>query len=96
VELPAEANIAGESDSVHLAHAIREDRVCLTRDYSDFDNLHDLLMIAQGHHPGILLIREENNPRRDMRPRDIVRAINNVQAAGISMDDQCHVLNHWR
>jgi predicted nuclease of predicted toxin-antitoxin system len=96
VQLPVDAGIAGKEDSVHLARAIKDGRVCLTRDYVDFENLHDLIMIAQGHHSGILLIREENNPRRDLTSRDIVRAIRNLEVANISLMDQCQVLNHWR
>jgi predicted nuclease of predicted toxin-antitoxin system len=96
VVLPAEVGTAGKDDSVHLAQAIKEGRVCLTQDYVDYENLQDLIMIAQGHHFGILLIRQENNPRRDLTPPGIVRAINNLEAAKFAMADQCQVLNHWR
>jgi len=68
----------------------------LTRNYRDFENLHDLILETQGHHPGILLIRKDNDPKRDMKGSDIVRAIQKLAAAGMKLADQCTVLNHWR
>ena len=41
----------------------------------DFTLLHDLVLLAGGHHPGILVVRRDNNPIRDMSPGAIVRAI---------------------
>ncbi len=48
VLLPADAGLAGADDAVHLTRAIAEDRVTLTRNYRDYENLHNLLMQAQG------------------------------------------------
>jgi predicted nuclease of predicted toxin-antitoxin system len=75
VQLPADVGMAGKPDSVLLAHAIREGRVCLTKNYADFEDLHDLVMIGKGHHTGILVVRQDNNPRRDMDEGDIVRPL---------------------
>jgi RNA polymerase sigma factor (sigma-70 family) len=58
--------------------------------------LHDLIMQAAGHHPGILVIRRDNDPKRDMTPRGIVQAIGNLIAAGVALQDQFTILNHWR
>lgn len=96
VQLPRDVGMAGSDDAVHLTHAIRDQRVCLTKNYGDFQNLHNLIMEAQGHHPGILLIREDNDPKRDLKPRDIVRAIANLLSAGVPVADGCQALNHWR
>jgi Domain of unknown function (DUF5615) len=96
VQLPADAGMAGSEDPVHLAHAIRERRAALSRNYTDFQNLHDLVVAAQGHHLGILVVRQDNDPRRDLTPRGIVRAIRNMLAARIPVDDHYIVLNHWR
>ena len=41
VEVPAGVDLAGEEDVVHLTHAVREDRVCLSGNYRDFRNLHN-------------------------------------------------------
>jgi predicted nuclease of predicted toxin-antitoxin system len=96
VLLPADLGIAGAADPVHLRHAIREQRVFLTHNYDDFRFLHDLLLEGQGHHPGILVVRRDNNPHRDMKPPTIVRAIGNLTAAGVPIADEYTVLNHWR
>lgn len=78
VLLPANVGFAGAADPVHLRHAIREKRVFLTHNYDDFRLLHELLLEGGGHHPGVLTIRRENNPQRNMKPPHIVRAIANL------------------
>jgi hypothetical protein len=70
--------------------------VFLSRNYDDFEELHDLIMEARGHHPGIHLVRQDNNPKRDLTPPGIVRAIGKLVAAGVPVADQCMILNHWR
>jgi predicted nuclease of predicted toxin-antitoxin system len=96
VQVPADVGLAGRSDAVHLAHAIREGRVCLSRNYRDFEELHLLVLQAQGHHPGILLVRRDNDPKRNLSARDIVRAVRNLEAANVPLADQCYVLNPWQ
>jgi hypothetical protein len=53
-------------------------------------------MVARGRHPGILLVRRDNDPRRNMTHQRIARAIQNMLAAGVEMTDQCQSLNAWR
>jgi len=96
VQIPADVALIGEQDSVHLAHAVREDRVVLSRNYDDFENLHKLILQVQGHYPGIFIVRRDNDPSRDLKPAGIVRAIRNLLAAGVPISDQFHILNHWR
>jgi hypothetical protein len=100
VMTPAQAGTAGEDDPVHLTRAIRESRVLLTGNHDDFKKLHELVLAASGHHPGILVVRKDNDPNRDMRPRDILRAIRNLLAHllanGLSNADEFHILNHYR
>jgi predicted nuclease of predicted toxin-antitoxin system len=96
VTTPADAGLVGSEDPVHLTHAIAEDRACLTKDHYDYLLLHNLIMQAQGHHPGILVVRQDNDPRRDLNQQGIVRATNNLLAAAIPTDDQYIILNHWR
>jgi predicted nuclease of predicted toxin-antitoxin system len=96
VEVPADVGMAGKEDPLHLAYTIRTSRVILTRNYQDFEHLHLLVMQSQGHHPGILVIRRDDDPRRNMSPKDIVRAIHNLLAAGVPLDDQYYVLNQWQ
>ena len=61
---PTEAGIAGEEDPTHLMCAIRTSRALLTHNYDDFKLLHDPVMLAGGHHPGILVVRKDNDPTR--------------------------------
>lgn len=96
VRLPAEAGLAGKPDAVHFTRAIAEDRVLLSRNYDDFEILHNLVMQARGHHPGILIVRRDNDPRRNMLPHDIVRALRNLEAAGLSLADTYGDLNPWQ
>jgi hypothetical protein len=88
--------MAGKDDPVHLGHAVRSNRVLLSHNHRDFENLHNLVMIVGGHHPGILVVRRDNNPKRDLDERGIVRAIGKLVAAGAGLADNFHVLNHWR
>jgi predicted nuclease of predicted toxin-antitoxin system len=96
VQVPADVQLTGEDDPVHMAHAIDEGRVCLTEDHDDFGKLHHLILRAQGHHPGVLAIRRDNNPKRDLKPGGVVRAIAKLLAAGVPIADNFHVLNQWR
>lgn len=93
---PADIGMSGAEDPVHLTCAIRESRVLLTGNHDDFEDLHDLMMQGQGHHPGILVIRRDNDPRRDLTPRGIVHAIAKLLAANVPIADQFIILNHWR
>jgi hypothetical protein len=88
--------MAGADDPVHLAQAIREDRALLSHNHHDFEDLHNLLMVGAGHHRGILVVRRDNNPRRDLDEKGIVRAIGKLLAAGVPIADYFHILNHWR
>jgi hypothetical protein len=96
VQQPAQAGLAGQDDSVHLRHVIRCARVLLTHNYKDFNNLHELILDAGGHHPGVLVVRRDNDPSRDLSPQRIVRALRNLCQSGIPINDRLHILNHWR
>jgi predicted nuclease of predicted toxin-antitoxin system len=97
VQIPADVGLLGSSDQVHLAHAIRQQRVMLTRNYRDFDALHDLVTAAaNGHHTGILVVRFDNIPRNNMSAGDIARALRNLENAAVSIADSYFELNHWQ
>jgi predicted nuclease of predicted toxin-antitoxin system len=97
VQVPADVGLAGSSDHAHLAHAIRQQRAIVTRNYGDFDDLHDLVILAaNGHHAGILVVLYDNNPRNAMSPGDIARAVRNLEKAGVAIADSYHELNHWQ
>lgn len=88
--------MVGKPDPVHLTRAIRDEHVCVTKNYDDYAFLHALLMQAKGNHPGILVIRQENDPTRDLTPKGIVTAIRKLEMAGVPVANEYIVLNHWR
>lgn len=96
VLLPVALGLSGAKDPEHLRRAIREQAVLLSHNYEDFELLHELLMEGQGHHPGILVVRKDNDPSRDLKPPGIVRAIRNLESAAIATADQHIILNQWR
>jgi predicted nuclease of predicted toxin-antitoxin system len=96
VVIPADLGTTGENDPVHFLKAIQANRLLVTHDHDDFDELHALVIGSGGHHPGVLVIRRDNDPTRDLKPPGIVRAIHNLEAAGVPIADLVHVLNQWR
>jgi predicted nuclease of predicted toxin-antitoxin system len=96
VVVPADALLVGAADPRHLLHAVRNGLVLLTRNHDDFQDLHQLVQATQGRHTGILAIRFDNDPTRDMKDAEIVRAIRNLEQSGAPMGNEFHILNHWR
>jgi predicted nuclease of predicted toxin-antitoxin system len=96
VQIPSDVGLSGQHDVSHFMHAIPSNRVLVTHNHDDFKRLHELLLVASGHHPGLFVIRRDNDPTRDLRPRGVVAAIRKLLASGVSIPDQVHILNHWR
>src|SRR5438132_4704875 len=96
VQLPGDVKLSGAHDAVHFKHAIGEGRVILSHNRKDFAFLHELVLGAGGHHPGVWIVRKDNDPRRDLTASGIVRAIGRLLAAKVNLADELHVLNHWR
>jgi predicted nuclease of predicted toxin-antitoxin system len=96
IQIPADVGLAGKKDPEHLMYAIKSSRVFLTHNHEDFELLHTLVLLVGGHHPGILVVRRDNDPTRDLKPKGIARAIRNLLAAGVPIPDELHILNHWR
>lgn len=90
------ATMLGRSDPVQLTLAIRENRMCLTANYDDYEELHLLIQEANESHPGILVVRQDNNPARDLTVKGIVAAIRKLEAAAVPIANEYVVLNHWR
>src|SRR5262249_30501722 len=96
VVIPADAGLTGASDPRHLTYAVQQQLVLLTRNHDDFEDLHLLVQATGGQHPGLLVVRSDNDPGRDMKDRDVVRALANLERAGVPVINELHVLNHWR
>jgi hypothetical protein len=84
------------SDARVLVWAVAQGLPVLTRDHEDFADLHDLILAVGGHHPGILVVRFDNDPRHNLTERTIATALSNLESSGITLADTIHVVNHWR
>jgi predicted nuclease of predicted toxin-antitoxin system len=93
---PSDVGMAGATDPRHLEFAIKEGFVLLTCDNKDFKDLHDLLQTAGGTHHGILVVRFDNDPKHDMKPKHMVAAIKKLEQSGLDLTNQLVILNHWR
>jgi predicted nuclease of predicted toxin-antitoxin system len=96
VATPSDVNLFGASDPRHLLHAAKHSQTMVTRNHDDFEDLHELIKAVGGQHHGILVVRLDNNAARDMKDRDIVRAIANLVNSGAPVIGEFYVLNHWR
>lgn len=94
--MASDAGLLSESDPRVLAWAISQALPVLTRDYKDFRDLHDLVLTARGHHGGILVVRFDNDPANNLSDRAIAHALTKLESSGVPVEDQIHVVNHWR
>ena len=86
-----EANLTGQPDFVVLDSAKTLDRLLLTLNCDDFEELH----ILNSNHPGIFVVYQDADRTKNMTFKDIVRSIANIEAAQIPLANQFIVLNQW-
>ncbi|HEV3235936.1 MAG TPA: DUF5615 family PIN-like protein [Gemmataceae bacterium] len=96
VVLPVDVALSKVSDPRHLTYAIQQSLVMLSRNHCDFDELNVLIHASGGVHPGIMIVRYDNDFPRDMKPAHIAAAIGKVERAGIPIINEVIILNHWR
>jgi predicted nuclease of predicted toxin-antitoxin system len=96
VVVPNGAGLPGAWDPLHLLYAVRQRLVLVSKNHDDFRDLHVLIQATTGQHPGIIIVRADNDPRRDMTDGDIARAVDNLEAAQVPIINEFHILNHWR
>lgn len=94
VQTTLEAGMSGSEDCLQLVHSIQTDRIFLSRNRTDFENLNLLVEMCGGHHPGIFVICR--NATSKMKDHEIVRAIANLSTSGVEIADRLHILNQWR
>jgi predicted nuclease of predicted toxin-antitoxin system len=94
--LAIDVGLRSVADPRVLIWAIGQGLPVLTQDSKDFEALHDLVMAAGGHYPGLLIVRVDRDPRHNMTDRAIDTTISKLEAAGVPIPDHIHVLNHWR
>ena len=92
VTTPRQVGTAGREDEVHFRFAAEHNLILVTKNPDDFLELHE----KDSKHPGVLLVYQDNDRDRDMSHAEIVRAIANLEQAGIAFVGACHVLNAWR
>ena len=92
VVTPADAGISAQSDEIHFQYAAQQGCVLLTRNPRDFALLHK----ACQDHADILAIYQDNDLDRDMSYAEIVKAIANLESAGVTLAGFFHNLNAWR
>jgi predicted nuclease of predicted toxin-antitoxin system len=86
-----EAGLTAEPDEKVLEHALRENRVLLTRNCEEFRALHS----AHPSPPGVGAIYQDGDPSKNMTYAAIVRALANLEASGLELAGQFFVLNAW-
>src|SRR5438132_1269449 len=69
VVIPADAGMVGIDDTVHFTYAVHSGRTILSRNHDDFRKLHNLIREVGGRDPGIMIVRRDNDPRRDLTDR---------------------------
>ncbi len=94
--LAADAGLLSVTDARVLIFSIAGSLPVLTQDSDDFEDLHDLVIAAAGHHAGILIVRFDNDPRHNLTDRGIATAISKLEFAGASISNRIHILNQWR
>jgi predicted nuclease of predicted toxin-antitoxin system len=92
----ADVGLLSMTDPRVLIYSIAQDLPVLTRDAEDFEDLHDLVMAAAGHHAGILIVRFDNDPRHNLTDRGISTALSNLKSSRVPITDRIHVLNQRR
>jgi predicted nuclease of predicted toxin-antitoxin system len=86
-----EAGLGGQKDPLVLDFAISNNRTLSTRNCKDFKALHQ----KTSSHFGILCVYQDRNYAKDMKIKEIVRAIVNLETSGIPLVKQFISLNHW-
>ena len=64
VVVPVDVDLSGAPDTRHFIHAMQQALVLMTRNHDDFLDLHGVVQTAHGTHPGVLIVRFDNDPTR--------------------------------
>ena len=91
---PTDVNpsLAGASDEEQLLFASHAKRAILTANPQDFKRLHNRGI----SHWGIIGVYQDGNAEKDMKWREIVHALANLEATGLELKDAFVALNKYR
>ena len=84
-------DLMNHPDSVVLDAARENERVLLTRNCDDFQQLHQ----ANPEHSGILAVYQDSEASKNMSYQAIGSAIDNLETAEYELNNQFVVLNQW-
>jgi predicted nuclease of predicted toxin-antitoxin system len=84
-------NLINRPDAAILNFAIQSERVLLTRNCDDFQELHQI----NSTHSGILAVYQDSDTAKNMSYRRIVKAIASLESAEYGLPNQFIVLNQW-
>ena len=96
VVTPRSADTKGWHDPDHLHYAAQRGYGLLTSNPADFIALHQQWQAQGQAHAGILLVYYDNIKAQDMKPHDIVGALENLLASGLPLTNAIYNLNQWR
>ena len=94
--MAADVGLLSVTDARMLIFSIAGHLPVLTQVSDDFEDLHDLIMAASGHHAWILIVRFDNDPRHNLTDRGISTVLSKLESSGIPIANRIHVLNQWR
>jgi hypothetical protein len=96
VVTPRSAGTKGRHDPDHLHYAAQRGYVLLTSNPADFVALHQQWQVQGQTHTGIPLVDYDNIKVKDVTPRDIVGALENLVASELPLTNAIYNLNQWR
>ena len=79
-----------KKDIDHLKEAIVKQAVLFTFD-RDFERIHKRIK----KHFGIIILYQENNPKKDMKELKIAKALKNVEGLNLSLKNNLYKLNDF-
>ncbi len=85
------ANLMHCPDLLVLDFARQNDRVLLTRNCDDFQELHQINSV----HSGILAVYQDAEMSKNMNYQQIVKAIANLESIEYALENQFIILNQW-
>src|SRR5688572_19642055 len=85
---PRTVGNSGQPDALHFLYALTQQMPIVTRNASDFEALHEFVLGAGGHHGGLLIVYEEDDRSKNMRPPEIVTALGNLESTHLPLPDQ--------
>src|SRR5437879_4706497 len=80
--LAHDVRLLSTADARVMIGAIGQALPVLTRNSRDFEDLHELNMAACGHHPGLLIVRFDSDPRHNITEQGITTAISKLESSG--------------